>query len=78
MVDKVNKYFPVEIPISEKAMEYATNWVLLDNSKEEVLDFGFRPVEDSMAETIRWLYRAGHISEKQAGRGAVEQQDRGK
>ena len=54
------------------------NWVLPDNSKEAVLDFKFRPVEDSMAETIRWLYRARHISEKQACRGAVEQQDRGK
>ncbi|MEH6593777.1 MAG: SDR family NAD(P)-dependent oxidoreductase [Halioglobus sp.] len=66
--DKVNPYLPSHIPISEEAMEYATNWVQLDNSKvENVLDFEFRPIEESMADTVSWLYQAGHISEKQAG-----------
>jgi nucleoside-diphosphate-sugar epimerase len=69
IVDRVNNFYPVETPISEEAMEYATHWVKLDNSKvERVLDFDFRPVEESMADTITWLYRAGHISNKQAGK----------
>jgi nucleoside-diphosphate-sugar epimerase len=68
IVDRVNPYFPIKTPISEEAMEYATNWVKLDNSKvERVLDFQFRPVEQSMADTVTWLCRAGHISKKQAG-----------
>jgi hypothetical protein len=49
-------------------MGYATNWVEMDNTKvENELDFEFRPVEDSMRDTVRWLCRAGHITDKQAG-----------
>lgn len=69
IVDRVNRFYPIETPISDEAMEYATHWVKLDNSKvERVLDFEFRPVEESMADTIAWLYRAGHITRKQAGK----------
>ena len=68
IVDQVNRFFPIETPISEEAMEYATNWVQLDNSKvERTLDFSFRPVEQTMADTVSWLYRAGHINKRQAG-----------
>ncbi|MFK8050625.1 MAG: SDR family NAD(P)-dependent oxidoreductase [Halioglobus sp.] len=66
--DKVSPYLPTEVPMSEEAMEYATKWVKMDNGKvERVLDFKLRSVEDSMADTIRWLYRNGHVSEKHAG-----------
>jgi len=66
--DKLNPHIPTHIPISEEAMEYATNWVRMDNSKvERELDFEFRPVEDSMRETVQWLCRAGHINVRQAG-----------
>lgn len=66
--DKLSPYLPTDVPMSEEAMEYATKWVKMDNSKvENVLDFEFRPVEDSMTDTIRWLHRTGHISEKHAG-----------
>jgi dihydroflavonol-4-reductase len=68
VMDKLSPYLNASVPLSEEAMEYATNWVLLDNSKvENVLDFEFRPVEDSMRDTVGWLYRAGHINAKQAG-----------
>ena len=68
IVDQVNRFYPIETPISEEAMEYATNWVRLDNSKvERTLDFSFRPVEQTMADTVSWLYRAGHINKRQAG-----------
>ncbi len=65
---RVSALEPTDVPMGEEAMEYATKWVKMDNSKvENVLDFEFRPVEDSMSDTIRWLHRNGHISEKQAG-----------
>jgi nucleoside-diphosphate-sugar epimerase len=68
VMDKISPYINASVPLSEEAMEYATNWVLLDNSKvENLLDFEFRPVEVSMRDTIRWLYSAGHINRKQAG-----------
>lgn len=68
LLDHFHAYISVPLPISEESMEYATNWVQLDNTKvEKVLDFNLRPLEESMADTVTWLYRAGHISEKQAG-----------
>jgi nucleoside-diphosphate-sugar epimerase len=72
IIDKLGALFPLDIPVNEEAMEYATNWVKLDNSKvEDVLAFKFRPLRDTMADTVTWLYQAGHISRKQAGTRAI-------
>jgi hypothetical protein len=58
----------VDVPMGYEAMVYATKWVRMDNSEvEEHLDFKFRPLDDSLIDTIRWLLEAGHITEKQAG-----------
>jgi nucleoside-diphosphate-sugar epimerase len=68
LFDRLNPYISTHIPLSEEAMGYATNWVEMDNTKvENELDFEFRPVEDSMRDTVRWLCSAGHINDKQAG-----------
>ena len=59
----------LDIPATEEGMIYATNWVVMDNSKvERELGFAFRPIEDSMADCVRWLYEAGHITRRQAGK----------
>jgi nucleoside-diphosphate-sugar epimerase len=72
ILDRLNPYLTLPLPISEEAMEYATHWVELDNSKvEQALDFKLRPLQETMADTVKWLYRAGHISKKQAGALAV-------
>jgi len=43
--------------------------VPLDNSRvEEELEFQFRPLQDSLHDTLAWLYRAGYITRRQAGR----------
>lgn len=66
--DYLNPHVTFPLLISEEAMQYATNWVELDNSKaQEVLELEFRPVEDTMADTVRWLCQAERISGKQAG-----------
>jgi len=68
LFDKLNPYMSTHIPLSEEAMGYATHWVEMDNSKvEDELDFEFRPVQESMRDTVRWLCREGHINDKQAG-----------
>ena len=60
LLDYFHDHISVQIPVSEESMEYATNWVQLDNSKvEKVLDFKLRPLEESMSDTVTWLYRAG-------------------
>tara|TARA_B100001540_G_scaffold295642_2_gene296639 strand:- start:520 stop:1536 length:1017 start_codon:yes stop_codon:yes gene_type:complete len=55
-------------PINREAMQYATRWVKLDNSRaERDLRLKFRPVEESLVETIRWLERENYITRGQAG-----------
>ena len=73
LFDRIGPWFNMEVPLTEEAMGYATQWVQMDNSKvERELDFAFRPVEETMQDTIRWLLRAGHISAKQAGKLAAQ------
>jgi dihydroflavonol-4-reductase len=57
------------LPLSHEAAVYATQWVEMDNRKaERELGLRFRPVEESLADSIRWLYAAGHINARLAGR----------
>jgi hypothetical protein len=66
--DRIGPWFNMEVPMTEEAMGYATKWVQMDNAKvERELDFQFRPLEQTMADTIRWLYAAEHITAEQAG-----------
>jgi nucleoside-diphosphate-sugar epimerase len=60
---------PIDAPITHEAMVYATHWVPMDDSKARAdLGLQFRPIEESLADAIRWLLRAGHITAEQAGR----------
>jgi dihydroflavonol-4-reductase len=67
-VDRMEKYLPVELPMTEEGMGYATRWVQMDNSwAERQLGLALRPVEETLVDSIRWLHEAGHITDKQAG-----------
>ncbi len=69
VVDTLSPLLKLDIPVTEEGMVYATNWVVMDNSKvERELGFRFRPVEESFGDCIRWLYSAGHITRRQAGK----------
>jgi nucleoside-diphosphate-sugar epimerase len=69
LYDRVSRHLPVDLPFGLEAMEYATRWVPLDNSLvEEELEFQFRPLQDSLHDTLAWLYQAGYITRRQAGR----------
>ena len=58
----------LDLPLTREGLTYATRWVQMDNSRIEAeLDFGFRPVEETLADSIRWMYAAGHLSAAQAG-----------
>ena len=72
-MDKLGDHAPSSVPMSEESMGYATQWVKMDNSKaENELGLVFRPLAESLRDTIEWLYQAGHISGKQAGLLAEE------
>jgi dihydroflavonol-4-reductase len=71
--DRIGPWFNMEVPMTEEAMGYATRWVPMDNAKvERELDFQFRPVEETMADTIRGLCAAGHVTAEQAGKLAQD------
>jgi nucleoside-diphosphate-sugar epimerase len=71
LVDTLNQYrdTPIDIPMTHEAMVYATNWVKMDDSKARAeLGLLFRPVEESFADAIRSLVRAGQIEAEKAGK----------
>ncbi|WP_162846014.1 SDR family NAD(P)-dependent oxidoreductase [Seongchinamella sediminis] len=68
LADFLAPYLPVDLPISREGLNYATQWVRLDNRRvESELDFQFRPLEETLADSIRWLYQEGEISAEEAG-----------
>ncbi len=68
LVDGIKRLVPFDLPMGREAMTYATQWVQLDSSRvQRELEFTFRPLEQSLIDTIQWLCRAGHISPAQAG-----------
>ena len=69
LADTLAPVLKLELPVTREGLNYATQWVQLDNSRiENELDFEFRPLEETMADSIRWLYQEGHITARQAGR----------
>ncbi len=49
-------------PITGEAVRFATQWVYADDSKVRgELDIAYRPLVDTLRDTVRWLAREGHI-----------------
>ena len=72
LMDRLGPHLPrlaEQLPLSGEGCQYASHWVPLDNSHvERTLDFRFRPIEESLRDTIIWLQEAGHLSPGLAGR----------
>lgn len=67
--DQLKRVIDFDAPLTEEAMEYATRWPGADSSKTlAALDLDFRPPIDTFRDTLRWLYTAGHLSARNAGR----------
>lgn len=67
--DVVIKLTGMEFPFTEEGMTYATQWVYADSSKlEKELGLTFACREETLAESIRWLHKTGHISDKKVGK----------
>jgi dihydroflavonol-4-reductase len=68
LLDALKPVVAIDLPISQESMQYATQWVELDNRQtEKHLKLKFRPFEESLIETIRWLEQANYITRGQAG-----------
>ncbi len=71
--DVVKSVYPFDFPLSGEAMDFATQWPGAVRSPAlDALGVSFRDGRQTYADTIRWLYRAGHLTAEQAGKLAQE------
>ncbi len=67
--DSVGPWFNIDLPLTKEGVVYASNWIMMDSSRvERELGFTFRPVDDTLTDSIRWLQQAGHITTGDAGK----------
>jgi len=69
LVDVAGRFVSLETPATGEGVKYATRWIVADDSKvRSELDFRFRPLEETLADTTRWLAEQGHIKPRWAER----------
>ena len=69
LADYVNHVVPFDFPLSSESMAYATQWYPARASPAvRATGVQMRTARVTYADTIRWLYEAGHITATQGGR----------
>jgi nucleoside-diphosphate-sugar epimerase len=72
-MDAVTRVAPIESVFTEAGMTIHTRWPPSDDHLiADELGITLRPVEETLADTIRTLHAAGRLSARQAGRIALE------
>jgi nucleoside-diphosphate-sugar epimerase len=67
--DLVKHVYPFDFPLSGEAMDFATQWPGVERSRAiDALGIRFRDCRETYADTIRWLFRAGHLTSREAGK----------
>ena len=60
--DLVHRAMPFDFPLTYEAMTTATRWPGVDSSRTiRELGVGFRPARETLADTLAWLHRTGHV-----------------
>ena len=60
--DFMRKFITIDLPLSEDAAIYSTKWVPVDDRKiRNELNIKYRPLEDTVRDTMKWLIKKGHI-----------------
>jgi nucleoside-diphosphate-sugar epimerase len=73
MLDDLARVFPIDSVITKEAMVHFTRWVGSDDELiERDLGVAYRPLANTLTDTIRDLYEAGLVTAKQVGRLASE------
>ena len=66
--DAIKRVIPFDYPLTYEAMSMATRSCPYDSrATRRALDLHWRPVEDTLAESVGWLASAGHVTAKLAG-----------
>ena len=68
VADRVARKLRVGLPLNFEGVWFMAHAAKVDGSAaERDLGVRFRPPAETLADTYRWLYEAGHVSPKQAG-----------
>ena len=67
-VDLIDEHITrLDTPLTREAVGYATRWVTADDSKvRKELGIDYRPLRETLADTLRWMAASGHIDKKWA------------
>jgi hypothetical protein len=66
--DLVKRVYDFDFPLTHESMAFASGWPGVRMSPAlAALAPSFRDPEETYRDTIRWLYRAGHLTRDQAG-----------
>jgi nucleoside-diphosphate-sugar epimerase len=66
--DAVKRVWDFDFPLTHESMAFASGWPGVRMSPAlAALSPVFRDPEETYRDTIRWLYRAGHLTREQAG-----------
>jgi len=64
-VDLVNRFIPIDAPVTQEALTYASDWVVVDDSKAmHELGIEYRDIRETLTDTILWLHDSGHLRRK--------------
>jgi nucleoside-diphosphate-sugar epimerase len=73
LLDVAKRIVPFDYPMNHEATEMITRFVPCDSrATVEQLGVAFRPMAETLRDTIRWLYEADEISAKIAGQIAYD------
>ena len=71
--DAVKHVVPFDLPLTHEGMIFATRWPTADGTPaERDLGIRFRDIEETLADTYRWMCAAGHLRREQIGDLASE------
>ena len=67
LLDQLKKIVPVDFPLTEEVAYLVTCWTPASSAKAQAeLGLTFRPVEQTLQDTIAWMYRSGYLKGKPA------------
>jgi len=63
VLDGIDRIVRLEAPVSEESAGYATDWAVADDRHvKDTLALEYRPLEDSLRDTIDWLRDSGQLA----------------
>ena len=69
LADLVKHVWDFQFPLSREGMRFMTQWVPIDAAPEEgAPSFPFRDPRETLSDTLRWLYAAGHVPIERLGK----------